>query len=31
MKNPSTVTSAIVAKLAHPDFLIEIEAMAALK
>lgn len=31
MKNPSTVTSAIVAKLAHPDFLIEVEAMAALK
>ena len=31
LKNPPTVTSAIVAKLAHPDFLIEIEAMAALK
>lgn len=31
MTNPPTVTSAIVAKLAHPDFLIEIEATAVLK
>jgi enamine deaminase RidA (YjgF/YER057c/UK114 family) len=30
MKAPPTVTSAIVAKLAHPDFLIEIEATAVL-
>ena len=30
LKNPPTVTSAIVAKLAHPDFLIEIEATAVL-
>jgi enamine deaminase RidA (YjgF/YER057c/UK114 family) len=31
MTNPPTVTSAIVAKLVHPDFLIEIEATAVLK
>lgn len=31
IKKPPTVTSAIVAKLAHPDFLIEIEATAVLK
>lgn len=31
MAHPPTVTSAIVGKLAHPDFLIEIEAMAALR
>lgn len=30
LKNPPTVTTAIVAKLAHPDYLIEIEATAAL-
>ena len=31
MTNPPTVTSAIVGKLAHPDFLVEIEATAVLK
>lgn len=31
IKNPPTVTSAIVRALAHPDFLIEIEATAVLK
>jgi enamine deaminase RidA (YjgF/YER057c/UK114 family) len=31
LTKPPIVTSAIVAKLAHPDFLIEIEATAVLK
>jgi enamine deaminase RidA (YjgF/YER057c/UK114 family) len=31
LAKPPTVTSAIVSKLAHPDFLIEIEATAVLK
>jgi enamine deaminase RidA (YjgF/YER057c/UK114 family) len=31
LKTPPTVTTAIVAKLAHPNFLIEIEATAVLK
>lgn len=31
IKKPPTVTTAIVAKLAHPDYLIEIEATAVLK
>jgi enamine deaminase RidA (YjgF/YER057c/UK114 family) len=30
LANPPTVTSAMVAKLAHPDYLIEIEATAVL-
>lgn len=30
IKKPPTVTSAIVAKLAHPDFLIEVEGLAVL-
>lgn len=30
LQNPPTVTTALVAKLANPDYLIEIEAMAAL-
>ena len=30
LKQPPTVTSALVGKLAHPDFLVEIEAMAVL-
>lgn len=31
LKTPPIVTSAIVSKLAHPDFLVEIEATAVLK
>lgn len=30
IKNPPTVTTAIIGKLAHPDFMIEIEATAVL-
>lgn len=31
LKQPPTVTSALVAQLAHPDFLVEIEALAVLE